>query len=146
MNLDRWVFEFWKARFDQEKNWLPLDKAAVSISIEQEISPVGCVPSTAVTVGGCASRGDVHASGCTCQGAYLPRGYLPMGVPASWCTCEGCTCKGVCIPACTEADTRHLWTEWLTDTCENITLQPLGMIINRRHRLSQFCCFVMIES
>ena len=59
---------------------------------------------------------------CTCWGVYLPGGGVLV-----W---EGCTCprvylsRGVCIPACTEADT-PLWTEWLTDACENITLPQL---------------------
>ena len=39
---------------------------------------------------------------------------------------EGCLPRGVCIIACTEADTPPpLWTEFLTHACENVTLPQL---------------------
>ena len=74
------------------------------------------------------------------RGVYLPREvYLSRGnVPARGCTCPGgCTRQeggtspaGVCIPACTEADTPHsLWTEWLIDTmaCPHFTHEFFGV-------------------
>ena len=39
---------------------------------------------------------------------------------------RGCLPWVRCISACTEADT-VLWTEWLTDACENITLPQLSL-------------------
>ena len=40
---------------------------------------------------------------------------------------RGVSAEGVCIPACTEADTLPLWTEWLTDRCKNITFPQLRL-------------------
>ena len=67
--------------------------------------------------------------GVPARGVYLPRGGLPtwgVYLPRGWCTCPGVYLwgvsgqrvhlqgVGVCIPACTEADTPLLWTEWWT--------------------------------
>ena len=69
---------------------------------KQECIPVGCVPSAAIAM---------SIPACTAQGGVCPRGVSAQG-------------EGVCIPACAEAQT-PLWTEFLTHTCENITLPQL---------------------
>ena len=69
---------------------------------EQECIPVGCVPSAAVAV---------CRRGLSAQGVFARGGVSALG--------------GVCIPACTEADTIPPWTEFLTHAFENITLPQL---------------------
>ena len=76
--------------------------------LQQESIPVGCAPSAAVTVVG----GGVSARGCVlAQGGGVPgqEGVPAWGDVPAW----GCACpervylpggRGVCIPACTEAD------------------------------------------
>ena len=83
---------------------------------KQEKIPVGCVPSAAVAIGG-----GVSAQGeGVCPGRVSAQeGGLPGGVSA-----QGVISPGVCIPACTEADT-PVWTELLTHACENIALMQL---------------------
>ena len=74
----------------------PRVKRLLADFYKQECIPVGCVPSSAVAV---------------CWGVSV-RGGL-------------CLPRGVCIPACTEADTPPLWTEFLTRASEDITLPQL---------------------
>ena len=50
-----------------------------------------------------------------------------LGVSAGRCLPGGCLPREVCfIPVCTGAGTL-LWTEWLTDRCENITFPQLRL-------------------
>ena len=81
--------------------------------MKQECIPAGCVPSAAVAV---ASWGGVTAQGRVCLG-------------------EGWV--GVCL-VCPEGvwQTSHLWTEFLTHTCENITFPQL-----RLRTVISFQCF-----
>ena len=58
----------------------------------------------------------------SCKGRLLGGGCLPRG-----CLPAGCLPGGLCIPACTEADTLNPWTEWLTDRCKNITFPHLRL-------------------
>ena len=66
--------------------------------MKQECIPVECVPSAAVTAGGCLPRGCVSA-----QGGCLPRGVCVQGecLPGRGCrggVCPGCVCvQGVCV-------------------------------------------------
>ena len=61
----------------------------------------------------------VFAQGGICPGeaSARGRGVCPGGA--------GYLPKGGCIPVCTEVDTIPLWTEFLTHSCENITLPQL---------------------
>ena len=64
---------------------------------------------------GCLPRGDVCLGGVCLGGVSLPRGGVcQVGYLPSW----------GCIPACIGADP-HLWTEFLTRACENITFPQL---------------------
>ena len=64
----------------------------------------GCLPGGVCLPGGCLPR-----EGC------LPGGVCPGGVSARGCVWPGmCLPGGMCIPACTEAETLPLWTEWQT--------------------------------
>ena len=73
----------------------------------------GCVPGP----GGVSALGGVPGLGGVVVSA---RGVCSRGVPGR----GGCLLRGG-IPACTEADTPPLWTEFLTHACENITLAQL---------------------
>ena len=87
---------------------------------------------------GCTSLGGYLPGGSTCLGVYLLGVYLPGGVPAQGnvpaqgrCTCWGVypsmyQAGGVC-PSASWDTHPHLWTEFLTHTCENITFPQLHL-------------------
>ena len=76
--------------------------------MQQECIPIGCIPSTAVTIGERVSAGGVSALGDVCPGGCLHR---------------GCVCPGV-YPSMHWG--RHPpWTEFLTHAPENITFPQL---------------------
>ena len=89
-----------------------------------------------------SAPGGVPGLGGVCSGGVpgLGGGVCSQGVCLVWegCVCsrglclvwggvcsQGGVCSWGCIPACTEADTSPLWTEFLTHDCENITLAQL---------------------
>ena len=69
-----------------------------------------------LVLGGCTCPGRVPAWGCTwSRGVYPPRG----------CTCRRVPAQGVHLPrggVPAQVLHSHLWTEFLTHACENITL------------------------
>ena len=87
----------------------------------------GCVcPGRSLPGGVCPgvfARGECLLGG-VCPGGVCLGGCLPRGVSAQGVLLGG-FCPGGCIPACTEADTPTLWTEFLTHASENITLPQL---------------------
>ena len=86
---------------------------------QQECIPVGCVPSAAVAIGrGRLSAWGVFAQGCL-PGGCLPRGCLPRGVSAQ----GGCLPREGCVSQYAMGQTSPQWTEFLTHTCENITVK-----------------------
>ena len=70
---------------------------------KQECIPVGCVPSAAVTMSipACTGQGGV----CVFQHALGLGGVYPSMHWAGGCLPMGVSAQGVCIPACTGADT-----------------------------------------
>ena len=84
----------------------PIGSIPTVCNWRQKCIPVGCVPPACCHyLPACTAPGE---GGCTCpgEGVYLPgECTCPEGVPA-WCNCPG---------------TAPLWTEWLTDSCKNIT-------------------------
>ena len=98
---------------------------------KQECIPVGCVPSASVAICGegmCLPRG-VCLPGGVFQGGCLPGGCLP----------GGCLPRGVCIPACTGADTPLV--DRMTDRRKNITFPQLRLrtvnMLNSKFKLNK---------
>ena len=82
----------------------------------------GDLPRRCTCLGGVPAQGGVPAWGCTCPGVYLPGGYTCLrgctcsgGIPARGVYLGRCTCPGTPPPP------PPPWTEWLTDSCKNIT-------------------------
>ena len=95
---------------------------------QQGCIPVGCVPAThwpyagVCFLGGCLLQGGVCSQGVSAPGGVLWGGGVCswgcVSAPVGVYVCSG----GVCIPACTEADTSPV--NRITDASKNITLGP----------------------
>ena len=73
-------------------------------------------------VGGYTYLGGVPAWGIPAQGGGV---YLPGGVPTRGCKCQGVYLLGDVSQHTLRQTPPPLWTEWLSDACENITLPQL---------------------
>ena len=78
-------------------------------------APGGCLLRGGLLWGGVCSRGVSALGGCLLPGGGSAQGGLLW---AGVCS-GGCLLRGVCIPACTEADTPTPCGQ--TDACKNIT-------------------------
>ena len=127
---------YWLDRFSQLQRlpqlrlckFLTWNVGPISLSIywkhsEQEYIPVGCVPFTAVAVGG----------GGSAQEGCLPRGVFAQEVSAKGVSDQGegvsdwedvWPGRGVC-PVHARIHTSPLWTEFLTHVFENIIFPQL---------------------
>ena len=114
------------------------------VSAPREVSawggclPRGCVYSGGCLSGGVSTQGGVCSGGVCPWGVYLggvcPGGVSGQGVSASWGVSTqggvwlggvypgGCLPGGnICLLGVCWDTTPPLWTEWMTDTCKNIT-------------------------
>ena len=74
-------------------------------------------------VGGCVSQHALDRGVCVCPSMH-------------W---AGGVCPGGCLPQCMLGYTHPLWTEWLTDACENITLLQLADGNNLKLYVFHYC-------
>ena len=133
--------------------YLPEGVAAQGVCLPGGVTARECdCPGGMLLPGGCTCLGG--SEGCTCLGCICPGGVPAHGVRfpggvVEWeinllggglsplrCTCpggcccsrvhlpRGCGCMGVCILACTEADTSSPMDR-MTDICKSITLLQL---------------------
>ena len=110
------------------------DRCGAGVYLPVGVPAWGCTcPWRVPTLGGvpaweCTYQGGVDLprrlylpGGCTCLGAVPAQGlYLPEGVPA-----QGCVSAWGCVYPIMHWGRHPLWTEWLTDACENISLLRL---------------------